>query len=158
MNHAFNSSFHDVFEDEPFDYNYQYDYHYLGGEHPFLEELRYQGVLIGYYLLDDGMTYQETLEHYENTAFYQYVSFKGVHGFLYRIDFFSYSGGTIYETSDTAYASIVFQELINNNQAASHRHHIFRYQNLVFFNAGPIDYFSGYFGSKVFEHNLDDFK
>src|SRR5690606_2967674 len=77
MNHGFNSSFPDVFEDELFDYNYQYDYHYLGGEHPFLEELRYQGVLIGYFLRN-GMTYQETLNHYENTSFNQFVSFKGV--------------------------------------------------------------------------------
>jgi len=151
MNHGFNSSFPVVFEDEPFDYNYQYDYHYLGGEHPFLEELRYQGVLIGYFLRN-GMTYQETLNHYENTSFYQFVSFKGVHAFAHLIGF-KYYDGIIYETSDIAYASIVFQELINNNQATSHKSDIYRYQNLVFRCFDGSDTFSVFFGSKSFEHN-----
>lgn len=151
MNHEFNSSFPDVFEEEHFDYNYQYDYHYLGGEHPFLEELRYQAVHISYYL-EQGMTYQETLNHYENTAFYQYVSFKGVHAFSHLIGF-KYYDGIIYETSDTAYASIVFQELANINQAVSHKSDIYRYQNLVFRSFDGSDTFSVFFGSKSFEHN-----
>lgn len=166
MSHAVDSDFPEVFKDQEFDHNYQYDYHYLGGLHPFLEELRHQRVSISYYLYNET-TYDETLAYFENEKYfyfeekdgeyqqvYQQVSYKNVHFFLRYVGFPDmFRGGIIYETSSDIDAEIVFNYEKNNAAPMCHSYYVYKYQNIVLATDGPIDV-SELFGSKIFEDNL----
>jgi len=151
MSHAVDSDFPVIFSNQVFEYNYQYDYHYLNGSHPFLEELRYQGVYIAYYS-EYGMTYQETIQYME-TGYN--ISFKDIHAYRYYQNS-QLRGGYIYEVFNAIDAEILFQYERNSALASSHSYYVYKYQNLVIASIGPSELSGIFWESKNFEHNLND--
>lgn len=165
MNHAVDSDFPEVFKDQEFDHNYQYDYHYLGGLHPYLDELKYQWILFSYYLYGE-MTYEETLTLFENEMYfyfeeidgeyqqiYQQVSYKNIYIYVeYVQSVINLQGGFIFETSNEIDADVVFRYEVSVAASLNYSHYVYKYQNIVLTTIGPYDV-SYLFGSKEFEDN-----